>query len=143
MADAATSPYCSWNQLYLPNITLPDHYDLEITSDLRSPPYSVSGSVQITLAPVEEVSPCIVIHAKGIKISAASLVVGDEEAGDVIKGEVYNKTEFEQVVLKFGEAVPLGPAKVSSASLRLLGGLLRALRFVVLGGSNRSEFWVR
>lgn len=85
-ADALTSAYCSWNQLYLPQIVAPDHYDLEITSDPRQAPYSVDGTIKIHLEPLQNVTPCIVLHSKGITISSVRLVVGDEAAGDFIAG---------------------------------------------------------
>jgi hypothetical protein len=121
LADAASSPYCGWNQLYLPPVISPDHYDLDVSSDLRAPPYAVTGDVRVRLAPVTEVTPCVVLHSKGIKISSVQLIVGDEEAGDVIEGSVLNTTEYEQVVLKFGEAVPLAPAVVSSSRSPMAG----------------------
>lgn len=85
-ADAGTSPYCSWNQLYLPQIARPDHYDLRLATDLRSAPFEVTGSVRIRLAPVSEVTPCLVVHSKGPNIKSARLIVGDEVAGDFISG---------------------------------------------------------
>jgi hypothetical protein len=85
-ADSAKSPYCSWNQLYLPKIVTPDHYNLRITTDLRLPPYSVEGSVRIALAPVAVATPCIVVHSKGINVTAVRLFVGPEEDGDFMTG---------------------------------------------------------
>ncbi|GBG00441.1 hypothetical protein Rsub_13097, partial [Raphidocelis subcapitata] len=113
LVDAATSPYCSWSDLYLPDVILPDHYDLEIAADPRAPPYTVRGSVRIALAPVRAATPCVVLHAKGLAITGPRLVVGDEAAGDAIDGVVVNATEFDQIVIKFPEAVPLAPANVS------------------------------
>jgi hypothetical protein len=141
MADAGTSPYCKWNQLYLPPIALPDHYDLEITSDLRSRPYEVSGSVRIRLQPLEDVTPCIVLHSKGIKISSVQLIMGDEEAGDLIPGEVANSTEYEQVVLKFDEAVPLAPAVVSSGC-SVAGFAAAGFWEHVVNRAERAQPWV-
>lgn len=112
-ADAATSPYCSWNQLYLPTVIAPDHYNLDLTTDPRRAPYTVQGTARIRLAPVHEVTPCVVVHSKGINVTSVQLVVGDEAAGDVIPGTLYNATEYEQVVFKFNEAVPLAPADVT------------------------------
>jgi hypothetical protein len=134
VADAVASPYCGWNQLYLPQIVSPDHYDLDVTSDLRRPPYAVTGDVRIRLAPVTEVTPCVVLHAKGMDISSVTLIVGDEEAGDVIQGSVLNRTDYEQVVLKFGEAVPLAPAVVSRMVLGKKEGFAEAGRPAGSGG---------
>jgi hypothetical protein len=115
LVDAATSPYCSWSGLYLPDVVFPDHYDLEVAADPRSAPYTVQGTVRIALAPVRAATPCVVLHSKGLAISEPRLVVGEEAAGDVIAGTVVNATEFDQIVIKFPEAVPLAPANVREA----------------------------
>ena len=152
LVDAGTSPYCSWNELYLPKIAIPEHYDLAITADPRSSSSDrggggggiVRGVVEIALAPLEEPTPCLVLHAKGLAITKVELLVddgGDSGSGSSggssgggrkkgssgsgsgssgggvtrIAGAVHNATDFEQVVLRFPEAVPLAPARVTLA----------------------------
>lgn len=73
-----SSTYCSWNSLYLPRVVIPSAYTLHIKTDMREP-YLVEGEVQISLT-ANESTPCVVLHAHGIKIHSVKLLVSGPEA---------------------------------------------------------------
>jgi hypothetical protein len=67
------SAYCKWSDLYLPKAVRPQHYKLHVQTDLQEP-FEVQGEVDIVLQAVE-LTPCVVLHSKGIDISRATLLV--------------------------------------------------------------------
>jgi hypothetical protein len=67
------SPYCNWSDLYLPKAVRPQHYKLHIQTDLQEP-FLVQGEVEIVLQ-AAELTPCVVLHSKGIDISSVKLLV--------------------------------------------------------------------
>lgn len=71
--SADASPYCKWSDLYLPKALRPRHYTLHITTDLQEP-FLVQGEADIVLQ-AAELTPCVVLHSKGIDISSAKLLV--------------------------------------------------------------------
>jgi hypothetical protein len=67
------SPYCKWSDLYLPKAVQPKHYKLHVQTDLQEP-FLVQGEVDIVLQ-AAELTPCVVLHSKGIDISSVKLLV--------------------------------------------------------------------
>jgi hypothetical protein len=67
------SPYCKWSDLYLPKVLRPRHYKLHIQTELQEP-FLVQGEADIVLQ-AAELTPCVVLHSKGIDISSVKLLV--------------------------------------------------------------------
>jgi hypothetical protein len=78
--------YCSWTDLYLPNVVLPERYTIMLKTSM-APPYLVVGSVQIQVV-ARELTQCVVLHAAGMNITAVQLLVPtDMEQDEVVEGE--------------------------------------------------------
>ena len=63
---------CQWDEWRLPSQVLPTAYDLSLNVQLEEP-FIVTGKVQIQLN-VSEATPCVVLHASRMNISAVSLL---------------------------------------------------------------------
>ncbi|WIA35582.1 hypothetical protein OEZ86_004003 [Tetradesmus obliquus] len=110
-------PYCKWSDLYLPKALRPRHYTLHITTDLQEP-FLVQGEADIVLQ-AAELTPCVVLHSKGIDISSAKLLVyssaeAQQELAEEpveLQGTIspHSSSHHQQVILQFAAALPLPP----------------------------------
>lgn len=115
--SADASPYCKWSDLYLPKALRPRHYTLHITTDLQEP-FLVQGEADIVLQ-AAELTPCVVLHSKGIDISSAKLLVyssaeAQQELAEEpveLQGTIspHSSSHHQQVILQFAAALPLPP----------------------------------
>lgn len=83
---AKDSPYCSWTDLYLPKVIHPTKYTLHVKTTLQEP-YTVEGQVDIQLQ-AAAATPCVVLHAYGMDIKSADLVVYKQDDEDGHKQQV-------------------------------------------------------